>query len=413
MAPAVNIWSTFQSFVAELGRRFIEHRCLENAAALTYTTLFAVVPLMTVTYSILSAVPDLQDVGDTIQNFIFESFVPSTGEVVQSYLNEFSQQARKLTGVGVMFLLVTSFLMLRTIDKALNNIWQVSHVRRGISGFLLYWAILSLGPLLLTAGLLATSYLASIKLVSDTTAIIGGEQWMLRLIPIFLSTLVLTLLYTAVPNRKVPVLHALVGAFFVAIMVELAKMGFTLFITLSPTYHLIYGAFAAVPLFLLWVYLSWLMVLLGAVLVRSLDLYGRQGRIDHPHPLISILLILKQLQVKFTSGDGLNFSDVQKRDLPVSLDDWESHTARLMSMGLINKNESGEWILTRDLRQVSLFDFCKELPWPMPLDEELENILFSDEPNWLSELIHRVRTVNHTRVEAFDCSLDELLSKQS
>ncbi|MFK0573771.1 YihY family inner membrane protein [Endozoicomonas sp.] len=411
MTPILQFWSTFQSFVSAVIKRFLDNRCIENAAALTYTTLFAVVPMMTVMYSILSAVPSLQNVGDSIQNFIFESFVPSTGEVVQSYLNDFSQQARKLTGVGVGFLLVTSFLMLRTIDKALNSIWQVTHIRRGMSGFLLYWAILSLGPVLLSAGFLVTSYLASLKLVSDTTAILGGDQWLLRLMPVFLSTVVLTLLYTAVPNRKVPVLHALVGAVFVAIMVELAKSGFALFITLSPTYHLIYGAFAAVPLFLLWVYLSWLMVLLGAVLVRSLDLYGKKARGERLHPLISILLILKQLQEKFEVGQGLHFTELQKRDLPVSLDDWECHTSRLMGMGLISKNDGGEWILARDLRQISLFSFCEQLPWPMPQDEELQNILLSDEPDWLSDFIQRAQSVNSARLEALDCTLDELLSK--
>ena len=361
-------------------------------------------------YSILSAVPSLQDVRDTIQNFIFTSFVPSTGEMVQSYLNDFSQQARKLTSIGIAFLLVTSFLMLRTIDKALNNIWQVAHVRRGMTGFLLYWAILSLGPVLLSAGFLTTSYLASLKLVSHTTAILGGEQWLLRLMPVVLSTLVLTLLYTAVPNRKVPVRHALVGAVFVAILVELAKAGFTLFITLSPTYQLIYGAFAAVPLFLLWVYLSWLMVLLGAVLVRSLELYGKQVGGERPHPLISIILILKQLQEKFEQGRGLHYTDLHKRDLPVSLDDWESHTARLMGMGLIIKSD-GEWLLARDLRHISLFTFCDQLPWPMPQDEQLRNILIADDPNWLSDLIQRLQTVNSARLEALDCSLDQLLSK--
>ncbi|WP_257294818.1 YihY family inner membrane protein [Endozoicomonas sp. YOMI1] len=411
MATVLQFWSSFQSFVTAVIKRFLDNRCIENAAALTYTTLFAVVPLMTVTYSILSAVPSLQDVGDTIQNFIFTSFVPSTGEIVQSYLNDFSQQARKLTSIGVAFLLVTSFLMLRTIDKALNNIWQVAHVRRGMTGFLLYWAILSLGPVLLSAGFLTTSYLASLKLVSHTTAILGGEQWLLRLMPVFLSTLVLTLLYTAVPNRKVPVRHALVGAVFVAILVELAKAGFTLFITLSPTYHLIYGAFAAVPLFLLWVYLSWLMVLFGAVLVRSLDLYGKQVGGERPHPLISILLILKQLQEKFEQGQGLHYTDLRKRDLPVSLDDWESHTVRLMEMGLINKNDGGEWILARDLRQISLFTFCEQLPWPMPQDEQLRNILIADDPNWLSDFIQRAQAVNSARLEALDCSLDQLLSK--
>lgn len=411
MAPVLQFWTTFQNFVSAVIKRFLDNRCIENAAALTYTTLFAVVPLMTVTYSILSAVPSLQDVGDSIQNFIFESFVPSTGEMIQSYLNDFSTQARKLTSIGIGFLLVTSFLMLRTIDKALNNIWQVTHIRRGMSGFLLYWAILSLGPVLLSAGFLVTSYLASLKLVSDTTAILGGEQWLLRLMPVCLSSMVLTLLYTAVPNRKVPVVHALVGAIFVAIMVELAKIGFTLFITLSPTYHLIYGAFAAVPLFLLWVYLSWLMVLFGAVLVRSLDLYGKQSRDERPHPLISILLILKQLQEKFEAGQGLHYTDLQKRDLPVSLDDWECHTSRLMAMGLISKNEGGEWILAQDLRQISLFDFCEQLPWAMPQNEQLQNILITDEPNWLSDLVQRVQAVNSTRLEALDCSLDQLLSK--
>ncbi|WP_257265439.1 YihY family inner membrane protein [Endozoicomonas sp. ONNA2] len=411
MAPVLQSWSSFQRFVTAVIKRFLDNHSIENAAALTYTTLFAVVPLMTVTYSILSAVPSLNDVGDTIQNFIFTSFVPSTGEMVQSYLNDFSQQARKLTGIGIAFLLVTSFLMLRTIDRALNNIWQVAHVRRGISGFLLYWAILSLGPVLLSVGFLATSYLASLKLVSDTTAILGGEQWLLRLMPIFLSTLVLTLLYTAVPNRKVPVGHALAGAIFVAILVELAKVGFTLFITLSPTYHLIYGAFAAVPLFLLWVYLSWLMVLFGAVLVRSLDVDGQQAPGERLHPLISMLLILRQLQEKFAQGQGLYYPDLHKCNLSVSLDEWECHTVRLMGMGLISKNDNGEWLLARDLRQISLFTFCEQLPWPMPQNEQLRNIPGGDDPGWLSDLVQRLHTVNSARREALDCSLDQLLSK--
>ena len=411
MAPVLQFWSSFHSFVTAVIKRFLDNHCIENAAALTYTTLFAVVPLMTVTYSILSAVPSLHDVGDSIQNFIFASFVPSTGEMVQSYLNDFSRQARKLTGIGIAFLLVTSFLMLRTIDRALNNIWQVTHVRRGMSGFLLYWAILSLGPVLLSIGFLATSYLASLKLVSDTTAILGGEQWLLQLMPVFLSTFVLTLLYTAVPNRKVPVRHALAGAVFVAILVELAKVGFTLFITLSPTYHLIYGAFAAVPLFLLWLYLSWLMVLFGAVLVRSLDLYGKQARGERPHPLISILFILKLLQEKFGEGEGVYYTDLHRRNLPVSLDDWECHTTRLMGMGLISKNDNGEYMLARDLRQISLFTFCGQLPWPMPEDEQLQNILVPDDSTWLSDLIHRVRSVNSARLQALDCSLDQLLAE--
>ena len=222
-----------KQFLALVLRQFSEKRCTENAAALTYTTLFSVVPMMTVTYSMLSAIPSLNGVGDAVQNFVFNNFVPATGEVVQTYLQDFSQQARKLTFVGIAFLLVTSFMMLRTIDKALNEIWQVSHTRRGVSGFLLYWAILSLGPLMLGAGFLLTSYLASIKFITDTTAFFGAEALLLRLMPVVLSTLLFTLLYSAVPNRKVPIKHALTGAVVVALLVETAKAGF------APLYYIV------------------------------------------------------------------------------------------------------------------------------------------------------------------------------
>ncbi len=409
MESVQQFWITFKGLVAEVVRRFLANRCFDNAAALTYTTLFAVVPLMTVTYSILSTVPSLSDVGSVIQNFIFESFVPATGELVHTYLVDFSRQARKLTGLGIAFLLVTSFLMLRTIDKTLNSIWQVTEVRRGVSAFLLYWAVLTLGPVLFSVGFLATSYLASVKLVSDTTAIIGGEQWLLRLMPFCLSSIVLTLLYTAVPNRKVPMRHALIGAVFIALMVELAKVFFAFSISMSPTYYLIYGAFAAVPLFLLWVYLIWLMVLLGAVLVRSLNLYGRQVPGEGSHPLISMLFILKQLVDKFETGQGVQFTELQKPDFPLLTEDWENQTSRLMEMGFINKNDTGQWLLARDLRQVTLFSFCEQLPWPMPRDDQLQNIPVADGQNWLSELIERTQAVNSTKREVLDCSLDQLL----
>lgn len=412
MAPIEQFWLTCKGFAAEVCRRFLANRCFEHAAALTYTTLFAVVPLMTVTYSILSAFPSMNNVGNVVQNFIFDSFVPATGQLLNSYLLDFSRQARKLTGLGIAFLLVTSFLMLRTIDKSLNNIWQVTQVRRGMSAFLLYWAILTLGPVLFSAGFLMTSYLASLKLVSDTTAILGGEQWVLSLMPFFLSSIVLTLLYTAVPNRKVPLQHALIGAVVIAVLVELAKVAFTLFISMSPTYYLIYGAFAAVPLFLIWVYLSWLMVLFGAVLVRSLNLYGSQVSGAGLHPLISMLFILKQLMDKFETGQGVQFTQLQQADVPISQDDWESQTARLMTMGLVSKNDAGQWLLARDLRQVTLFAFCDQLPWPMPRDEQLQNILVADEQNWLCELIQRVQTINAARLDALDCSLDQLLANQ-
>ena len=398
-------------FIMTVIRRFSENRCPENAAALTYTTLFAVVPVMTVTYSMLSAIPSLQGVGDSVQDFIFSNFVPATGEVIQTYLHDFSQQARKLTFVGVAFLVVTSFMMLRTVDKALNQIWQVHQVRRGVSGFLLYWAILSLGPLFLGGGFLLTSYLASLKLVSETTAMFGGEQWLLRVMPVLLSTLVFTLLYSAVPSRKVPVRHALVGAVIVALLVELAKACFALFITLSPSYQLIYGAFAAVPLFLLWIYLTWLMVLLGAVIVRSICLFGLEEGGEGQPPLISILVLLKVYHQCFLLGKGLTFQRMKQYQCPgfkLSLSDWEQHTSRLIRLKIISKNEAGENILIQDLRKIRLSCFCDQLPWSLPTEKQLDERVVASELSWLNDLLSRLRAVEKNRNEQLNCSLDEL-----
>lgn len=400
-------------FAVAVIRRFAENRCTENAAALTYTTLFAVVPVMTVTYSMLSAIPSMQGVSDRIQDFIFSNFVPSTGEVIQSYLHNFSQQARKLTVVGVLFLVVTSFMMLKTVDKSLNQIWQVDKVRRGVNGFLLYWAILSLGPLFLGGGFLLTSYLASIKLVSDTTAIFGGEQWLLKIMPLFLSTLIFTLLYSAVPSRKVPVRHAFVGAVVAAILVELAKSGFALFITLSPSYQLIYGAFAAVPLFLLWIYITWQIVLLGAVIVRSIGLFGIENDGVKLPPLISLLVLLRAFHRNFMEGRGLTYSLLQKQQVPglkLSLEDWEYHINRLGSLGIVSKNDAGENMLQQDLRHTRLSGLCDQLPWPLPTEKQLDELAGATQEVWFNDLIGQLRTVDKHRNEALKYSLDEVLA---
>lgn len=398
-------------FLMLVFRQFSENRCTENAAALTYTTLFAVVPMMTVTYSMLSAIPSLNGVGDAIQGFVFDNFVPATGEVVQTYLHDFSQQARKLTVVGVAFLLVTSFLMLRTIDKALNSIWHVRRVRRGVSAFLLYWAILSLGPLMLGAGFLLTSYLASLKFISETTAFFGAEALLLRLMPIVLSTLIFTLLYSAVPNRKVPFRHAFIGALVVALLIECAKAGFALFITLSPSYQVVYGAFAAVPLFLLWIYLSWNLVLLGAVIVRSMGMFKELLGSEKLPPLISILVVLRALQMAFRRGRGLTYAKFDHRQWQLSLRDWEDHTTRLTEMGLLGKNDVGEYILSRDLREVNLAKFCAELPWPLPGGAELDEVSTPSRPPWFLLLSEHLRSLEKAREEELDCLLDEILSK--
>ena len=151
--------------------------------------------------------------------------------------------------------MATTLMMLLTIEKAFNVIWRVRQPRRGISSFLLYWAILSLGPLLLGAGFAMSTYITSLSLISGPHALIGART-VLKAMPLLLSVAAFTLIYAAVPNTRVPLRHALVGGTFTAVLFETAKQLFGLYVSYFPSYQLIYGAFAAVPLFLLWVYLS-------------------------------------------------------------------------------------------------------------------------------------------------------------
>lgn len=231
-------------------QRFLADRGISSAAALTYTTLFAVVPMMTVTFAMLSAVPAFQGVGEQIQHFIFRNFVPSTGAAVQEYLWAFTEQARQLTWVGVLLLAVTAFMMLVNIEQAFNTIWRVRKSRRGVSSFLLYWAILSLGPLLLGSGFAISTYLASTSLLSGPDAVAGAKT-LLSFTPLLFSVAAFTLIYATVPNARVPLKHALIGGVFTASLFEVAKAFFGLYVSFFPGYQLIYGAFATVPLFLL------------------------------------------------------------------------------------------------------------------------------------------------------------------
>jgi membrane protein len=247
----------------------------QSAAALTYTSLFALVPIMTVSYVVLSFMPQLEPVQGQIEQFIFAHFLPDTGNQVKVYLYQFSTQAKTLTVPGIIMLIVTALMMLKTIENTFNTIWDVKKGRHGVDSFLLYWAVLSLGPVLAGAGLMFSTYLFSLSFLSDVRELVIMQPIILQLahvMPLLLTTASLCLIYSTVPNCPVSLKHAFVGALVAALCFELTRKLFALGVKYS-SYTLIYGAFAAVPMFLLWLYVCWAIMLFGAVLVRSLGLY--------------------------------------------------------------------------------------------------------------------------------------------
>src|SRR5690606_23067945 len=200
-------------FFCLMVRQYQEKECQKSAASLTYVTLFATVPMMTVTYSMFSVIPAFQSLGDQFQTMLFDHLLPNSEQDLGKYLKDFSAQARQLTAAGLAFLTVSAYLMLKNIEANFNAIWGVPRGRRGVANFLLYWAVLSLGPLLLGAALAMNTYLASFRLVVGHYDSLGLIETVLQLAPWLLTWTAFTLLFVAVPNCKVPVAHGLIGGF--------------------------------------------------------------------------------------------------------------------------------------------------------------------------------------------------------
>lgn len=343
-------------FFRYLWQKLREDRCQQSAAALTYVTLFALVPMITVFYTILSAFPMFESAGSQLQDLIFQNFVPSTGEEISDYLLTFSDKARSLTWAGTAMLIVSAYLMLKNIENSFNQIWRVRRGRSGLANFLLYWAVLSLGPLLLGAGILISTYLFSLNIFNDNEQ---TGHFLLGLLPLLLNFGTFTLVYAAVPNCRVPLRHAALGGILTTILFSIVKSIFTWSAGLG-SYQLIYGAFAALPLFLLWIYLSWLMLLLGAEFVHSLSSWRGERAAQLPDLMVA-LAVLEQAWRRLQNGRTLDETEILKSGWllgaeTVSPARWQEIRERLLGLNYLRLTEDGELIPGIDPAATTLWD---------------------------------------------------------
>ena len=208
---ARSVWPATLGYIKLLRAQFAQHDCLTAAGALTYTSLLALVPLMTVTYIGLSLVPQYAELGATVQDFVFRNFVPASSELVQQKLNEFADRARSLTTVGGAGLLLVALLMLVSIEQRFSTIWQVATPRWGLQRVLVYWGVLSLGPAFLLVGVWSSAYLIGLPLISEID-VLDLRSTALSYLPTLLMLAGFTALYVVVPNSPVPLRHGLLGA---------------------------------------------------------------------------------------------------------------------------------------------------------------------------------------------------------
>lgn len=355
------------AFVMYFIRRFCADRGLSVASELSYTTLLSIVPLMAVVFGLMAAFPGFVDVRERIQGFIFENFVPAAGEVIEEYLMTFTGNASKITGVGVLFLIVTALMMMATIDRSFNAIWQVREKRSPLASFTVYWAVLTLVPLLLGASMVVTSEVQPSAWLSDAAATFERETRNLDIMPFLATTLAFFLLYVVVPNRRVPLLHAAAGGLFAALLFLGAKIGFTLYVSSFHTLANIYGTLATVPIFLIWIFVSWVVALLGAEFTRSLSTFravalSRRGL--HPGgDFACAYRLLGHLWRAQLAGHGLNIRELLDREPALPEDRLLEIMDEFSAAGLVQPTRERRWVLARDLGELTLSDLYDLLPF--------------------------------------------------
>jgi len=300
-----------------LRERFREDRLGLTASSLTFTTTMALVPLLTVVLALFTAFPIFSKMQGVLQQWLVESLVPDTiARQVLGYLTQFASKASRLGGVGVAVLFLTALALILTIDRTLNAIWRVRKARSLGQRVLVYWAVLSLGPLLLAASLSLTSYAlsASKGLVASLP---GGVSVLIDVIQFLLLAAGMAALYHYVPNTQVRWTHAWAGGLFVSTGFELAKQLLVYYLGKVPTYSVLYGAFATVPILLLWIYVGWVIVLLGAVIAAYLPslLMGiaRRARVHGWHFLLATEMLRQLEAVRHLPARGLSLEQLGER----------------------------------------------------------------------------------------------------
>jgi len=346
-------------FVRFVIRRWSEDRCPQIAGSLTYTTLLALVPLFAVVVAVLSYLPLFDEVIVQLKVFLLKNLVPEmSGRIITVYMAQFTESAGKLTAVSLVFLVVMAFSMLFTVDQSLNTIWRVRQGRPWWISMMAYVVLLLVGPLLMGFSVSVTTYLTALS------AGIGGvpeeaQPVLLRFAPVLMSTLAFFLLYRIVPHRHVPWGHALAGGFLAAVLFEAMKTLFAWYVRLVPTFDAIYGAFSAIPVFLIWIYLSWLVILLGAEATASAG-YWRGARFRHvPTPGSRFRDALRLGERLMQAGGHPVLFERLRREVDVPAEELEDALGYLVEQGIVRRTRREGYALAKPAEEVTFGDLYR------------------------------------------------------
>jgi membrane protein len=342
---------SFQQFLAE--------GCMSQAAALTYTSLLSLVPLLSVSFVIISAFPLFKNIGVQIQDFIFIHFVATSGQTIETYLTHFVDQTKNLSAIGFLSLFLVAILMMFNLEQSFNAIWHVPSRKKGIPVFLLYWAILTLAPIILSLSLLLSHYVYTLPWINFVLNKTGGNGLFQFFLPFILIWALFIILYLGVPNDKVPFWPCFISAFVTALLFNLAKYLFALYIHYFTSYVMIYGALATIPIFLIWLYTTWLIILFGAVLTYRLTLKETITSSVKSPELPSALREIAYFWLAFKEGKILSITDLNRYaqdDFQRSPSEW---LELFLAKGWLHQIDEHHYVLAKDISSLTLEQFSQ------------------------------------------------------
>jgi len=386
--------------------RFIDAGCIYRSAELTFTVLLSLVPLLAVTFAILAVFPFFNEIGLQIQDFIISNFVAASGKAIQGYIQNFAKNVSQLSYVSVAFLIAAAILMMFTIEQAFNAIWRVKKQRHFGSALLLYWGVLILVPIAIGAGLLITSFITAIPIIHHLLEDFRIKIFFLPLISLLLSTALFTTMYVVVPNCKVRFTQALIGGGVAGVLFETAKASFGFYLYYFPTYQLIFGTLSAIPIFLIWVYLSWLIILLGAVITHTIAVKYKIQKNMKLNGFAHALLWLKYFDAAKKEGRDLSFQDlIEKDDYDYCIEP-EDLLENLTVKGIIQPTKRMRYELNKELSLFTLADLYNALPWKLSTSDEMTRYEFK----WDALLENRLAIAQKSILENLHVPLNQIFS---
>jgi len=295
-------------------RRVADEDLEQVAGSLTFTTVLALVPMLTVVLAIFTAFPLFTTFRDSLEAYFIQNLMPhALSTSILSYLNQFASKATGLSAFSAIALMMTAIITLATIDRVFNKIWRVKHKRPLFKRMLVYWALITFAPLLVGVSLTVTSYLFAAT--SDVVETIPGSTIIYTSASIFFTTCAFSLLYIAVPNRPIDWRDAACGGLVAAVLFEIAKRLFAAFVIQIPTYTIVYGAIAVIPIFLIWIYTSWLITLFGAVIAASLQVVKYERWWHEAKPGSRFIDAMALLEILFEARSNTNHAGVSSWEI--------------------------------------------------------------------------------------------------